>query len=83
MTPGAANDQNAETESPIQRFRTLDTDKSGDISFSEIVAWYEIDTKVDVEVLKLRFKETDKNNNGILEPGEVDSTLADSEVNKR
>jgi Ca2+-binding EF-hand superfamily protein len=65
-------------ESPEDRFRRFDRDESGDVSWEEVVAVYrKLGRRVDQELLRERFEQTDRNNNGILEPAEADASLAE------
>lgn len=71
-------------QTPADRFKSIDTDKNGNISSKEFMAWA---TKNVGSMSKAdgnkEFKQLDKNNNGIIDIEEFDADLAKDKATKK
>lgn len=68
-----------ENGSPIERFKAIDADGDGKISFKEAGAWFRNTargTTMTDQELRTAFGALDRNNSGTIEPDELDRSLA-------
>jgi len=63
---------------PAQRFKAIDKNNDGVISYEEAAAWVKKNGggSISDADLRARFKTVDKNNDGKVQPGEFDAELA-------